>query len=93
LERVSDSALFRAMAKVVHLPTERGLPDTVSWVRIRRSDGGKYQVQVCKGASAKAVLTYDIDLDTFAAAIWRAKQHADAIQVPTVYAIGCDAGR
>ena len=39
------------------------------------------------------MLTYDIDLDTFAAAIWRAKQHADAIDVATVYAIGCYTGR
>ena len=78
------------MAKVVHLPTERGLPDTAAWVRIRRSDNGRYQVQVCKDSRAKLVLTYDIDLDTFAAAIWRAKQHADAIEVRTVYAIGCD---
>ena len=50
-------------------------------------------MQVCNGSTAKAVLTYDIDLDTFAAAIWRAKQHADAIDVATVYAIGCYTGR
>ena len=78
------------MARIVHLRTERGLPDAVAWVRIRRSDNGRYQVQVCKGSPAQ-VLTYDIDLDTFATAIWRAKQHADAIEVGTVYAIGCDA--
>jgi hypothetical protein len=80
------------MAKVVHLPTERGLPDTVAWVRIRRTDDGRYQVQVCTGSPAQ-VLTYDMDIDAFASALWRAKQHADAIEVATVYAIGCDTTR
>jgi hypothetical protein len=80
------------MALVVHVHADRDLPDTDAWVRIRRGDDGRFQVQTCEGAPRQILIKYDNDLDSFATASWRAKQQADAIGVTTVYAIGCDGG-
>jgi hypothetical protein len=75
------------MAKVVHLSPDRVPPDAVAWVRIRRSGDGSYQVEVCRDSSSDVVLSYDISPATFSSAVWRAKQHADALGVETVYVI------
>jgi hypothetical protein len=79
------------MAEVIHLRTDQELPDTDAWVRIHRSGQDKFQVEVYEDQANKMTFKYVSDgLDSFATALWGAKQHADAIEVATVFAIGCE---
>jgi hypothetical protein len=78
----------RPMAKVVHLSPDQVPRNAKAWVRVRRSGEGSYEVEVCKDSSSEVVLAYDIRPATFSIAVGRAKQHADAIGVKTVYVIG-----
>jgi hypothetical protein len=79
------------MVQVIHLRTEQELPDADAWVRIRCLGESQFQVRVHEGQGNQMTFEYVSDrLDSFATALWGAEQYADAIEVATVFAIGCE---
>ncbi len=82
------------MAEVIYLRADQQPPDADVWVRIWRSDRNKFQVQVYEDRADKMTFKYVSDrLDSFAAALSEATQHADAIEVAMVFAIDCPGER
>ena len=79
----------RGVTEVIHLPVGADPPETDTWVRIERGDGGKFVVETFEFRH-RPVVRFEPPAETFEAAVARAKEHAQRLGVATIYAFGCD---
>ena len=77
------------MIEIIHLPAGADPSESDIWVRIERGDGGKFVVKTFEFRH-RPVIRFEPPLDSFEAAVARARHHAERIGVETIHAFGCE---
>lgn len=77
------------MIEVIHLSAGADPPETDQWVHIERSEDGAFTVEVLE-RRRRPVIRFEQPLETFEAAVARAKEHAERLGVAVIHAFGCE---